>query len=167
MACAGCIAPLVLIDTESGASSDLPDSLAALEAVETLPERSLNLLQEMHLFLEDGDPALMRKLKDTPRQAKASGKMLVRLGCQAKLPPELELELERELATLEFALPNKEALAPVCGAINRPRRITRPIYGAIRWRRSADESSEPSDRERCQRLAFWLAAEWQELFLAS
>ena len=39
--------------------------------------------------------------------------MLVLLGCQAKLP----LELERELVTLEFALPDKEALTPVLDGI--------------------------------------------------
>jgi hypothetical protein len=109
-----------LINTESGASRDLPDPIAALEAAVDLPERSLVLMHDLHLFLEDGDPALMRQLKDTLRHAKSSGKMLVLLGCQPKLPP----ELVRELVTLEFALPDKEALAPVLDGIITSAEIT-------------------------------------------
>jgi AAA+ superfamily predicted ATPase len=102
-----------LADTETGNLRDMPDPLAALEAAESLPERSILLMHDMNLFLEDGNPVLIRRLKDTLRAVKATGKMLVLLGCQTKLAP----ELERELVTIEFSLPDKEALALVLKGI--------------------------------------------------
>lgn len=70
-------------------------------------------MHDLHLFLENGDPGLMRKLEDTLRTAKESSRIFVLLGCRAKLPP----ELERGLVTLEFALPDKDELAPVLDGI--------------------------------------------------
>ena len=102
-----------LVDTATGESRDLPDPLAALEAAEGLPERSFLLLHDLPLFLEDGNPVLIRRLKDTLRAAKATAKMLVLLGCRANLPP----ELERECVRLDFPLPDREALAVVLDGI--------------------------------------------------
>ena len=102
-----------LADTASGASRDTPDPLAALDAVEGLPERSVVLFHDLGLFLEDGNPALVRKLKDALRLAKSSAKMLVLLGPRQKLPP----ELERDLVAVEFALPDKAALSAVLDGI--------------------------------------------------
>ena len=102
-----------MADTGDGSFLDLPDPLAALDAVEGLPERGIVLLHDLPMFLEEGNPALVRKLKDALRHAKASAKMLVMLAPTPKLPP----ELGRDLVTVEFALPDKAALSGVLDGI--------------------------------------------------
>ncbi len=103
-----------LADTSTGASRDLPDPAAALERVgDGVPERSIVLFHDLAALLEDGSPALVRALKDTLRLAKQTAKMLVLLAPAAKLPP----GLERDLAAVEFGLPDEAALSPVLDGI--------------------------------------------------
>jgi SpoVK/Ycf46/Vps4 family AAA+-type ATPase len=78
-----------------------------------LKEKTLILLRDFHLFLEDPNPILIRQLKDVLQMAKTKSKVLVILGCRMVLPP----ELERELTVIEFALPGKEELGAVLGGI--------------------------------------------------
>jgi ATP-dependent 26S proteasome regulatory subunit len=64
------------------------------------------LLRDFAALLEDRDPVLVRKLRDTLRHAKATGKLLILLGVWKNLPP----ELERELTRLDLALPGPDLL---------------------------------------------------------
>lgn len=94
------------VDTTSGTVRTCPDPLAALEAVEAIEGDCLVLLRDFAPLLEDRDPVLVRKLRDTLRHAKASGKLLLLLGVWKPLPPELEHELTR----LDLALPGPDLL---------------------------------------------------------
>ncbi|MCB1206438.1 MAG: AAA family ATPase, partial [Verrucomicrobiae bacterium] len=94
------------VDTSSGTVLTCPDPVAALEAVEAIEGDCLVLLRDFAALLKDRDPVLVRKLRDTLRHAKASGKLLLLLGVWKPLPP----ELERELTRLDLALPGPELL---------------------------------------------------------
>jgi len=94
------------VDTSSGTVRTCPDPLAALEAVEAIEGDCIVLLRDFGALLEDRDPLLVRKLRDTLRHAKASGKLLLLLGVWKPLPP----ELEREITRLDLALPGPDLL---------------------------------------------------------
>ena len=54
-----------LVDVKAKTVNNANDPLEALEAVKNLPEKSVVLLKDFHLFLSDPNPILLRKLKDT------------------------------------------------------------------------------------------------------
>ena len=95
-----------LVDTQKGTNNSANDPLEALIAIRDLKEKTLILLRDFHLFLQDPNPILIRQLKDVLQMAKTKSKTLSILGCRMVLPP----ELERELTVIEFALPGKEEL---------------------------------------------------------
>jgi hypothetical protein len=90
-----------LVDTQKGTNNSANDPLEALIAIKDLKEKTLILLRDLHLFLQDPNPILIRQLKDLLQEAKTKSKTLIILGCRMVLPP----ELERELTVIEFALP--------------------------------------------------------------
>ena len=102
-----------LVDTQKGTNNSANDPLEALIAIKDLPEKTIILLRDFHLFLQDPNPILIRQLKDVLQIAKTKSKTLIILGCRMFLPP----ELERELTIIEFALPGKEELGAVLGGI--------------------------------------------------
>jgi len=102
-----------LIDVKAKTVNNANDPLEALEAVKNLPEKSVVLLKDFHLFLNDPNPILLRKLKDTLLHTKLKQKLLVILGCRLCLPP----ELEHELTVVEFKLPGPVELRGVLGGI--------------------------------------------------
>ena len=102
-----------LIDVKNKTVKPANDPLEMLEAVGTLPEKSVVLLKDFHQFLNDPNPILLRKLKDTLLHAKLKQKVIVVLGCRLCLPP----ELEHEITIVEFRLPGKEELRAVLGGI--------------------------------------------------
>ncbi len=109
-----------LIDTSDGSMSQANDPFEAVTAVSELPENSLVLLLDLHTFLEDGNPVLIRAIKEELVRAKTKGKCLVIVGCRQVLPP----ELEREIAVIPFTLPDKQQLGTVldgiCQSANLP-----------------------------------------------
>src|SRR5208282_4030467 len=102
-----------LVDTQKGTNNSANDPLEALIAIKDLKEKTLILLRDFHLFLQDPNPILIRQLKDVLQMAKTKSKTLIILGCRMVLPP----ELERELTVIEFALPGKEQLNAVLSGI--------------------------------------------------
>ena len=102
-----------LVDANAKSVKPANDPLEALQAVESLPEKSLVVLRDFHLFLVDPNPFLLRKLKDALLVGKTKQKALIILGCRLCLPP----ELERELTVVEFKLPGKTELRGVLGCI--------------------------------------------------
>ena len=102
-----------LVDTQKGTNNSANDPLEALIAIQDLKEKTMILLRDFHLFLQDPNPILIRQLKDVLQMAKTKSKTLIILGCRMVLPP----ELERELTVIEFALPGKEELRAVLGGI--------------------------------------------------
>ena len=102
-----------LVDTQKGTNNSANDPLEALIAIKDLKEKTLILLRDFHLFLQDPNAILIRQLKDVLQEAKTKSKTLIILGCRMVLPP----ELERELTVIEFALPGKEEFGAVLGGI--------------------------------------------------
>ena len=102
-----------LVDAQKGTNNSANDPLEALIAIRDLKEKTLILLRDFQLFLQDPNPILIRQLKDVLQMAKTKSKTLIILGCRMVLPP----ELERELTVIEFALPGKEELGAVLGGI--------------------------------------------------
>ena len=102
-----------LVDTGDGRSLGCEDPMEAVTAIASLPENTLVLLRDLHMFLQDSNPVLVRALKDALAHAKANGKCIVIVGCRRTLPP----ELEREFVTLDLALPGKAELGTVLDGI--------------------------------------------------
>jgi MoxR-like ATPase len=102
-----------IIDMESGRAQQAADPIEVLLAMEDLPENSLLVLRDFHLFLADPNPVLLRQLRDILHVCKAKSKTLIILGCRLCLPP----EIERELAIVEFALPGCAELAVMLDGI--------------------------------------------------
>ena len=103
-----------LIDTDKGAARQANDPMEALLAIQELPEKTIVVLRDFHLFLNgDPNPVLLRQLKDSLQHAKSRNKPLIILGCRLCLPP----ELEREVTVVEFSLPGKEELGQVLDGV--------------------------------------------------
>ena len=102
-----------LVDAAAGNGGNAQDPLDALVAVEGLKENTIILFRDFHLFLQEPNPILLRKLKDVLSLAKTKSKTIIVLGCRLCLPP----ELEREFTVVEFALPGKEQLGVVLDAM--------------------------------------------------
>ncbi len=102
-----------LVNTATNQVHSASDPLEVLQVISEQPERTLFLLKDYHLFLQDPNPIIVRKLKDLLLEGKTRQKTLLIIGCRLVLPP----ELERELTIVEFALPGKEALRGVLDGI--------------------------------------------------
>jgi hypothetical protein len=59
-----------LVDTQKGTNNSANDPLEALIAIKDLKEKTLILLRDFHLFLQDPNPILIRQLKDVLQMAK-------------------------------------------------------------------------------------------------
>src|SRR6185369_14248173 len=106
-------ATIGIVDTSTKRTQEASDPLDALLAVQDLPEKSILLLRDFHLFLDDPNPVLVRQFKDVLQVAKTKSKTLIVMACRLCLPP----ELERELTVIEFTLPGKPELAKVLDGI--------------------------------------------------
>jgi hypothetical protein len=111
-----------LVDTQDGQVREAQEPLQVLTLWEELPESTMVVLKDFHLFLEEGNPVLIRKLKDVLRLAKTKGKPLVILGCRLCWPP----ELEHELVAVHFTLPSQEELGAVLDNIAASAQLTKP-----------------------------------------
>jgi hypothetical protein len=111
-----------LIDTADGTSRGAQDPMEVLGVLTELPDDSIVLLRDYHVFLDDPNPLLLRQLKDQLRVGKTKGHTLAVLGCRLKLPP----ELEREFIVVDFTLPGAEALDEVLKGILKSTGKKRP-----------------------------------------
>jgi hypothetical protein len=111
-----------LVHTADGHARNAHDPLELMTAVDDLPENSIVLLKDFHQFLEDGNPVLVRKVKESLRLGKAKGRPLIVSGCRYALPP----ELEREFVVINFALPEKDQLGVVLDNIATSANLARP-----------------------------------------
>ena len=106
-----------LVDTSEGRITPCPDPLEALQQLYGLfavtNPRHVVLLRDVQLHLDQNDPLLVRRLKDTLRLAKANGHAVLLLGCRLKLPP----ELDHEFTQVDFNLPDPAQLGIVLDGI--------------------------------------------------
>ena len=101
------------VDTGLGTIQPCPDPAMALDQILDLQDDAVILLRDFGAFLEDKDPLLHRKMRDTLRNARTTGKLLILLGVWKLLPP----ELEREITRLDLALPGPAELDLVLNGI--------------------------------------------------
>jgi len=106
-----------LIELPEGRTSACPDPLDALVLATRLFEaedpQHVVLMRDLQLHLDQSDPLLIRRLRDTLRLAKARGHALILLGCRCKLPA----ELVHEFASVDFGLPDGGRLGEVLDGI--------------------------------------------------
>lgn len=98
-----------LMDLADGSVREAQEPMQVLTLIDDLPENSLILLRDFHPFLEEGNPVLLRGLKDRLRVGKTKGKTVLILGCRLVLPP----ELEREVVLVPYPLPGNTELGLV------------------------------------------------------
>lgn len=82
------------------------DPMAILDAFSSADKSTIFLCPDYHLFVEDKNPLIWRKLHDCLVEGRANNKVFVILGCRLALPP----ELEKELTVIDFTLPDREQL---------------------------------------------------------
>lgn len=81
------------------------DPLAALEAIARADGRGLYVLRDLHAFFHN--PGVVRKLRELGHAVKQTAKSVVLLSPVLALPP----ELEKELAVVDFPLPDTATIA--------------------------------------------------------
>lgn len=78
-----------------------------LQTFMKLPQQSVLLARDFHPFLGMVDhPVMVRTIRDALVVGKKSSRILITVGCNPKIPP----ELEKEMAVIEYKLPSKEEL---------------------------------------------------------
>jgi hypothetical protein len=102
-----------LVNTADGAVTPCGDPLEAMSAVAALADNTLVLLRDFHMFLQDGNPVLVRAVKNCLAEGKSHGRCVVVLGCRMAVPP----ELEKEFTVLDFSLPGKAELGVVLDGV--------------------------------------------------
>ena len=100
-----------LVDTKTGKmvkfdGEETYSPMMALAAMFAAEAPAVFILRDVHLFIESRDPGLLRKMKDFIKVGKGCCKHLIVVGCRTVLPP----ELEKELAVIEFELPDETQL---------------------------------------------------------
>jgi ATP-dependent 26S proteasome regulatory subunit len=84
-----------------------------LASVATMPENSLLLLRDFHLFLSEPNPFIIRHFKDACIHAKARGITLLILAPVLNIP----VEISKLTTVVEFSLPDHEELSVVLRSI--------------------------------------------------
>jgi len=112
-----------LVEVGNGNVQNVNEPLEAIWAANELPENTIVVFRDIHLFLEDPNPMLIRTVKESLRTAKTKAKTFIFLGCRQVLPP----ELEREITLIHFALPDKPALGVVLDGICESASLDKPV----------------------------------------
>ncbi len=102
-------------DNPPTAISETEDPRAMLAAFDKLPEKSMLVARDFHVLLkgEQLDPVLVRMVKDSLSSAQTQNKALIIVGCRLHIVA----ELEKEMAVLEFSLPDRAQLKVVAEGI--------------------------------------------------
>jgi SpoVK/Ycf46/Vps4 family AAA+-type ATPase len=112
-----------LVDVKDGRVTACPDPLDALQMLDGMfsqknPQHVV-LLRDLQLHMDQTDPMLVRRIKDTLRVAKANGHAIILLGCRLKLPA----ELEHEITHVDFNLPDAAQLGTVLDGIAKSAKL--------------------------------------------
>lgn len=78
----------------------------ALDFFSELGDNAVMIARDFHLFVEEKNPTIWRKLREVIMEGRNTGKFFIILGCRFVLPP----ELDKEIAIVEFKLPDKQML---------------------------------------------------------
>lgn len=93
--------------------SELREPLKALDYIVKQDVNALFLIKDFHPYLND--PVVIRKLRDVYQELKVSMKNIILLSPILKIPA----ELEKEIAVIDYDLPDKEELSHIVDGILR------------------------------------------------
>ncbi|MDR1933418.1 MAG: AAA family ATPase [Spirochaetales bacterium] len=92
--------------------TELKDPIKVLDYILQSGANGLFVLRDYHHYLND--PVVVRKLRDAARELKMTRKNIIFLSPVLKVPT----ELEKEIAVIDYELPDKEELALIIGKIS-------------------------------------------------
>jgi AAA+ superfamily predicted ATPase len=104
---------VIEITNNGNTVKDTQEPMSMLEHFMDSEERTIMLLRDFHLFTEDRNPLVWRKLKDALQQGKSRNQVLIIVGCRLALP----VELEKEITVVDFALPDREQIRAVLNGL--------------------------------------------------
>lgn len=78
-----------------------------------VPNKSVLVMKDLHLYLAKRDPVLTRLVKDAITIGRVTGRTIMVMGCQLQLPP----ELEKEFTVVDFPLPSREELLEIANEL--------------------------------------------------
>lgn len=93
--------------------SELKDPIKVLEHILQSDANALFVLRDYHHYLND--PVVVRKLRDAAHALKITRKNIIFLSPVLKAP----IELEKEIAVVDYQLPDKKELAGIIGKISK------------------------------------------------
>jgi AAA+ superfamily predicted ATPase len=99
-------------DIATGESKE-EDQLQVLDGLEGLPEKTILVLKDYHLILNEPNAAIYRKLKDALFHAKTANKCIVILAPVLVLP----VDVQKLFAVVDLPLPDRDQLKIVLKAI--------------------------------------------------
>lgn len=102
-----------LANTRTGQVISTDNEMDMLAKFDALPQRSIVVARDFHMHLGDPNPLLFRQLKDSLMLAEQNNRVLAIVGCQLKMPP----EIEKEIVVVEFPLPTKAELGLVFSGV--------------------------------------------------
>lgn len=96
------------LETPDGSCiSELKDPIKVLEYILQTDVNGIFVLNDFHPYLND--PVVLRKLRDLAHALKMTMKNVIFLSSVLKVPP----ELEKELAVIDYKLPDKEEIGEI------------------------------------------------------
>jgi ATP-dependent 26S proteasome regulatory subunit len=111
--------------------SDTEDPMLMLQAFEKLPQKSLLIARDFHMFIKsthgDPNPVLVRKIKDVLSTAQSENRAFIIVGCQVHLPA----ELQKEVSVVEFKLPGRDLLRTTAENIGTAGGVDTPENGVM------------------------------------
>lgn len=107
--------------------SDTEDPLTMLGTFDKLPEKSILIARDFHMFLKEPNPVLVRKVKDVLSNAQSANRAFIIVGCQIHLPR----ELEKEVCVVEFKLPDRNLLRITAEGIAKAAGLETPDNGEM------------------------------------
>jgi len=103
-------------DVVAKSTADCIDPIDALTAFAALPKKALVAYQDLHMVLKDDfNAGICDLIRANILNAKKNNKIMVIMGTQLVLPP----EIEKEFSILELDLPTKPELTEVLGSLTK------------------------------------------------
>lgn len=91
------------------ADGQVKQPVQMLEQMCKLSDGTVLVMRDLHMFLKNPPPPLIRSLREVLVTEKAKGKTLIIIGCEKIIPP----EIEKEITMVEFDLPDRTALMEI------------------------------------------------------
>lgn len=86
---------------------------------QVIPNKSVLVLKDFHLYLQKRDPVLTRLVKDAITIGRQTARSLMVMGCQLQLTP----ELEKEFTVCEFPLPTRPELFEIATELSKAKGV--------------------------------------------